>query len=533
MKHETTPTGKPIDAETPALIDTAPAVSDAEIELKLVADEPTLDALLASPLWQKTGRSRDDRPLVSIYYDRDDFALISDGITFRVRQVGDSHVMTVKSDRHGGDMAFARGEWETVIEGPEPDLALLPADLPEHVAALIQGAPLMPMFRTEVRRRTLDLATSTGVVEVSADQGRIVVGEKELPIAEIELELKEGRQEALFHTALDIASEHDVRISVHSKSARGFELAMGRSPAFSKTNEPSYPDKVSLDTALALMLQSAYSDLLRNTAAARDGRDPEGLHQYRVALRRLRSLLSLMKTLVDGPVFEGLRNEAKALMSRLGAARDLDVFVTETLPEVHRQYPTLDGYPALAAVAEELRHTAHGDIVSALDDLRTTRFLLNLGLWIERSGWRSEATPEGSAALDEPAARFGQWIVKRLRNKALKRGRGFKDLPADERHHVRIAIKKLRYAYQFFEPLIDGSKKDRRFSKALAKLQTALGNHNDLVVMNGLLHRITESGTSSEAHMAAGFVLGRNAVLLGGDDDVLLKAWRRFKNATR
>lgn len=529
MKHETTPTGKPVDKETRSASVTIPSKANTEIELKLMADEKTLDALIASPLWQKTGTARNDRPLVSTYFDRDDFALIAAGITLRVRQVGGRHMLTIKSERHGGATALARGEWETAIEGPEPDLTKLPADVPDEIAALVHGASLKPMFRTEVRRRTLDLATSTGIVEVSADQGQIVVGGKRLPIAEIELELKEGRPEALFHTALDIASEHDVRISVHSKSARGFDLAKGEPPSVSKSGETTYPDGVSLDAAVALMLQGAYADLLRNTAAARDGRDPEGLHQYRVALRRLRSLLSLMKTAIEGPVFEGLRNEAKALMSQLGEARDLDVFVTETLPEVHRQYPTLEGYSALETTAAKLRTAAHEDIVVALDDLRTTRFLLNLGLWIERRGWRSEATAEGSAVLDEPAAEFGKRIVKRLRDKALKRGRGFQDLSAEDRHQVRIAIKKLRYAYLFFQPLIDGSKKDRRFAKALSKLQTELGNHNDLVVMNGLLHRITESGTSSEAHMAAGFVLGRNAVLLDGDDPSLLKRWRRFK----
>ncbi len=78
---------------------------------------------------------------------------------------------------------------------------------------------------------------------------------------------------------------------------------------------------------------------------------------------------------------------------------------------------------------------------------------------------------------------------------------------------------------------MDGSKKDRHFAKGLSKLQTALGRHNDLVVMDKLLHRILASGASSEAHLAAGFVLGRNAMLFDGDDADLLKAWRRFKTA--
>ena len=528
MKHEPAPAGKPFDIED---MPAETAMRGSEIELKLLAGEDALDALLASPLWQKAGRARDDKPLISTYYDRDDFALIEAGITLRVRQVDDRHVMTLKSDRHGGAGALSRGEWETVIAGAEPDLALLPSDVPEECAALVRGAPIKPVFRTEVRRRSLELGTSTGVVEVSADQGTIVVGRKRLPIAEIELELKEGRPEALFHTALDIASEHEVRISVHSKSARGFELAMDRPPSYSKSSNPNYAEHSSLDAAFATMLQSAYGDLLRNTAAARDGRDPEGLHQYRVALRRLRSLLSLMKTEIDGPVFHGLRTEGKALMSRLGAARDFDVFVTETLPAVHRDYPTLEGYPALEAIAGKLRTRAQKEVAAALDDPRTTRFLLNLGLWIERRGWRSEATTEGSSKLDGEAAGFGKSIVGRLRAKALKRGRGFRHLLPDDRHQVRIAIKKLRYAYQFFRPLMDGSKKDRHFAKGLSKLQTALGRHNDLVVMDKLLHRILASGASSEAHLAAGFVLGRNAMLFDGDDADLLKAWRRFKTA--
>jgi triphosphatase len=515
------------------------AAADAELELKLMTDEQTLHAMLASPIWQKAARATTDRELSSVYFDQDDFSLIKSGITFRIRTAESGRILTVKSDKNGGSHALMRGEWEVSLpETPAKRengarstelLNLLPANLPAELAERLRSKELRPMVRTDVRRRTLELETATGIIEVSVDEGAIVVGRKRLPIAEIELELKSGSPEAIYLAALELAAEHAAHVSIHAKSARGFEVAMHQPPSFSKRQPVEFPKSVSLYNAFAIMLQSAFGDMLRNAPAARDGRDPEGLHQYRVALRRLRSLLSLMRRLVDGPTFEMLRAEAKALMSRLGKARDLDVFVTETWPRMSGAGVDSYGAADVSDAAEELRRKAHRDVVAALDDKRTTHFILNLGLWIERRGWLSEARHDAIDVLNGSAEDFGNRTVQALRDKAFKKGRGFRKLSPDARHQVRIAIKKLRYAYQFFQPLLKGSSKRKKFAKALANLQTALGEHNDRVVMNRLIHTVLETEPSAKAHLAAGFVLGRNAALLADDDEGLLKAWRRFK----
>ena len=68
-----------------------------------------------------------------------------------------------------------------------------------------------------------------------------------------------------------------------------------------------------------------------NAATLRAGRSVEGLHQLRVALRRLEVVLKAFGEEFRQEWLSDLRGRAKILSSRLGPARDLDVFITELL----------------------------------------------------------------------------------------------------------------------------------------------------------------------------------------------------------
>ncbi|MGB3390073.1 MAG: CHAD domain-containing protein [Pseudaminobacter sp.] len=296
-----------------------------------------------------------------------------------------------------------------------------------------------------------------------------------------------------------------------------------------KTQKMRFDADATLDEVLDFILHSALQRLTESQPAARDSRDPEGIHQYRVALRRFRSVLGMMRPIVPSPQLEFLRGEAKWLMSALDEARAWDVFVTETLPPAVRDHPSFEGFDALHDMAQSHRQAARDKARAAITSPRTAQFHITVGLWIERGGWREEAVPESRNLLAEPARDFAGETLGRLHRKTLKRGRNFKHLTPQERHRVRLAFKKLRYTADFFLPLFERRRKARRFARTLAAMQDEFGHFNDLAGAEALIRQIVAGAIPLEAHRAAGALLGWRLRQLELADKRLRSAWRRFR----
>lgn len=468
--------------------------------------------------------------LIATYYDTADLALRKAGSVLRVRSDGKRFIMTLKSSDANGN-GLERTEWTAPVQSMEPDLTALSQFLSPETFAKLEDAPLEPVFKTEVERFTRMLDTPLGTVELAVDRGRIVAGERSEDINEIELELKDGSIAAIFQLAQELASHAPLRPSTRSKAARGFDLALADPPQITKAPKLKFDDEATLDQALGRILRSMLQHQMENQPAAEDGRNPEGLHQYRIALRRLISVLGLMRSIAPSSQLDTLRADAKWLMSSLSEARDWDVFITETLPTIAQACPAVDSFDVLERAARERRRKAHDTARAAIADPRTGRFQIALGLWVEQAQWRAGAAPEALRVLAEPGRPFASSVLREFRRKVLKRGRGFRGLSPDERHELRIALKKLRYASELFLPLFKNNKRKRRFAKTLISLQDHLGRSNDMSVMEELLQRMMKGKLSVAGHRAAGALLGWRAGSINRDDPELLSAWKHFQGA--
>ena len=122
---------------------------------------------------------------------------------------------------------------------------------------------------------------------------------------------------------------------------------------------------------------------------------------------------------------------------------------------------------------------AYSAFCETLASKRYSRFQLSLRQWVEFKGWRDELESGSLAVLLEPASAFVGRVLTRLHSKALKRGAHFRYLRPEARHQLRIALKKLRYAVEFFQGLHGGSAEAKRYLGCLARLQDALGHDND------------------------------------------------------
>jgi CHAD domain-containing protein len=251
---------------------------------------------------------------------------------------------------------------------------------------------------------------------------------------------------------------------------------------------------------------SCLHHLAANRAAVLKG-DPEGVHQMRVGLRRLRAALSLFKPLIAGARFEAIKKDLEWLSGELGPARDFDVFVKQVLPPLQDHPPA--GIKALKADLELRRRKGFLRAQRLVRGTRYRRVLLKTGLWLTGGDW---ATSTDDLRRDLRRRRLKEAARDILAARTAKIARKLKKLEkkdARQRHKLRIAAKKLRYAAGFFESLFADQKE---FAAGLKKLQSALGRLNDIRVHETFAAK-TVTGRAQLPHgaYALGVVTGKES----------------------
>jgi triphosphatase len=529
----TTPAG-PIPDRSALSPKPASFSTNSEVELKLLAEPAQFAELNQAPPIVAHARNKGSiRLLKSIYYDTPTRALYRAGATLRVRQIGKQFIQTLKITTGNDGDPLRRGEWESPVATMTPDIHLLTPLITIGLQEALNREPLQPVFGTEVRRHVRALKLPTGTVEVAFDQGVIKAGDKTAPIGEIELELKHGSPTALYDLAARLSELGSVRPTIRSKADRGFELAFDAPPRVRKLSPPLVSPDMSVDQAFVAILQSGLAQLLVNEPAAEDGRNPEGIHQFRVALRRLRSALTLLHVLAPSATLETLRADARWLASNLSGARSWDVFLSETLVEVANGCDGLEGFDAVRALAEQARAASYATVRHTLATPRSGRFMLALGAWIEQRGWRQEVSSDNLAALAAPVTAFANAALSKRHAKVLKRGRHFKHLPIAARHDLRLAAKKLRYTADFFLPLFHQQASAKRYARRLSRLQDRLGRYNDAAATRHLIAQLPTGAMSADGRQALGAILGWQACWLQSGESDLQAAWRTFRDAPR
>ncbi|HEY2621500.1 MAG TPA: CHAD domain-containing protein [Acetobacteraceae bacterium] len=501
-----------------------------EVELKLLAPAGVMDQLRNAPIVARHARNAGvARRLDAVYYDTPERILFSHGMSLRVRRHGSRYVQTVKRDPVQGQ-PFARREWEISVDGMEPDLAILPVSEIGAPLDRLAADALEPVFATKVRRRTQRLDLAGTVVEVAFDEGSIEAGERCEPLTEIELEVKSGGPRALYQLGIELLETAPLRIGTQSKADRGYGLAFGLQREATKATTPALTAEHTVDDIIGILIGGCQHQMLANQVVVESGRDPEGAHQMRVALRRLRTACAMLCRELGLPTLRTFSAEGKWLATLLGAARDWDVFITETLSGPSDALSAEVDFDGLRQAAEPHRRAAYAVLQEALASQRYNRFQLSMLLWIESRGWRNELEAGSLAVLLEPAPAFAGRVLTRLRHRASKRGAQFRQLPPDARHQVRIALKKLRYAMEFFNLLHNDNGEAKDFRRCLANLQDMLGHDNDATTTLPFLRALAHDPVTPEVQRTIGAVMGWQARDRAATATMLRKQWRRFKS---
>jgi triphosphatase len=502
-----------------------------EVELKLAATPA--DLLLAKrQLLTLAGRARAAQAtLTSIYYDTADRQLKERGLTLRVRKRNHRFVQTVKAESMAGALPMVRGEWEDAVAGATPDLNAprSGALLPQTVTA----TALQPVFSTVIRRAVIPLKLDqTTEIEAAIDDGEIRSGENQHkePVCEIELEHKRGDPSAIYEIGLRLVEAVPLRIETRSKAERGFDLDAGGPNLQAVHALPiALEPEMTVEATLQRFGCECLALVLRNEPAALAGL-AEGLHQMRVAIRRLRAVLNAFKRMLPEGQYRWANEELRWLARALGPARNWDVFVDGVVASVRSGLLHPEDRKVLTAAAGAERARAHQAAEAAIRSARYTKAVLQLLGWFTARKWRDQSISEHSAQLMAPISEVAPSLLARRHKNVHKSIRDFSRLDTDGRHRVRIAIKKLRYTIDLLQSLF---RKDAvaDFLRLVRPLQDELGHANDVRVARDLVTELSTDERGGAIDRVAGIVLGWHDRGLADHEHKLLKRLRKLRHA--
>lgn len=473
------------------------AADGREVELKLLLDRDAIDILKTLPVIGPALAKARPAKFAATYYDTSDRRLEKAGLTLRLRSEATKHVLTVKTMESA---SIDRGEWEKRVKSRR----LVARDIAASPAGSVLGSSardLKPLFTTNVQRAKAMIEYKSASIELALDQGTIIAGKRKLAISELELEFKHGKRAGLLALARELAAIAPLRLSFISKSERGQRLRSNTWGQPQRATTPRLaPGMSALDAFLAIA-RTCLHDFMLNEAAIGNRDDIEGVHQARIAIRRLRAAFSLFAPLIENPHLEKLGVELKWLADLLGGARDCDVLMKE--------FSIDPGSPAGKAVAAH-RAVAHQALAEGLASGRFRLLLIDLAGALDAASWsRAQAKP-----LSAPVCEVSGTLLRRRLKKLLKQARNLKKLDVDKRHRVRIATKKLRYMGEFFETLLPDADARERYEAVigqLEKVQKRLGLLQDEVTFRRLLTGLV--GPNEAERLAAASPVDRKAEL--------------------
>lgn len=354
-----------------------------ETEIKLRASRATLAALREHPLLKKRNKSGwQHTPLFNQYYDTPARDLAGAKVALRLRRDGEQFIQTLKSRGQSVAGLSERNEWDWYLDKPELDLGKLDDQCWPASLAELDKRTLMPLFTTDFVREKAEIAWGRGkakvVIEAALDLGKVIAGEGEEEICELELELRQGEPAALLELACELAEGLPLMPCDISKAERGYRLFDADSYNLSLP-APALNGEMSLDDAFAALAWHLLGASQRLAEQYRWNGHWRLLAEWIERLGELRALLGSLGQAAP-------RASSRELRQGLDAQLD-------------------DWRPRLLAGQddESMRQAAPALFASELDSPRWGLLSLQLARWLFAGAWRegrnARGQRQGEAAL--------------------------------------------------------------------------------------------------------------------------------------
>lgn len=467
-------------------------MAEIEIELKLRIDPAAVERFRRDPAIHRAKRARARSiALRAVYFDTPGLDLRQMKSALRIRQEGIRRIQTLKMHAtnpatgtvQGGSGLQRRLEFNAETDLMVPDLSLIQDQAVQaQVQAIIARDGLEEIFATDVRRTAWLLDLPDGVVELALDIGTINSAGTSVDICEVELELKHGDAKTVLDFADILIERYGCTVAEETKASRGYALYQQLPSRPRRAIKPELNPKHDAWTSLTSIVEAGAAQLIGNDATVLAGVDIEGVHQARVAVRRLRAALSAFRSIIPDDLYARLNKSLRRHIRILGAARDLDVFLDETLGPLLAQKNAPKALRQFAKRCETARALSYKRVHKEMRSARYGRLQLEL-IRFSTHDVPDIALGVGTETL---AANLLDAQCAAVVDAA---GRSPGDLPEADQHALRITIKNLRYTIDCFAKIYP-KPKVKEWRSATKKLQQCLGGLNDAVVHNALLDRM-------------------------------------------
>ncbi len=431
------------------------------------------------------------------YYDTGDLRLARWGASLRHRP-GEGWTVKLPAERDAPYLV--RPEIVFEANGGRP-----PVEAVELVRGFVRGAELDVRVRmTTIRRRTGIHDSGGRLMGGVVDDAVSVLddGSSSSSFRELEVEIGDEMTPSLLDALVERLRQAGA--GAPDQTAKYIRALAAEGPLAPEVSVADLaPDASAADVVRRASALSVIRLIVHDSVVRLD-LDPEGVHQARVATRRLRSDLRTFRSLLEPTFVSTMRAELGWLATILGEVRDGDVLLERLrghaaeLPEDERA-----GSSGLLATLEHDRDTAYEQLLDALRSSRYVELLENLV-----AAANAPALADGAQA---PAVDVVPRLVRRPWHALAKRVSRLDATPSDAQlHEIRIRTKRVRYAADAVTPIV--GKPARNFARAAAGVQEVLGDLNDAVVAAGWLDRWRTAGrTPIEAQAAKALAASERA----------------------
>lgn len=468
---------------------------------------------------------------VMTYYDGASRPLESNGICLWVQESdGRFHQHLAVPLRDIGVAKLSRN-WVNPLPTDTPFLSAIGNQVDKALLQDCLGEGLERILRRKADVSVYRLVTEKGTqIRVDIASAKSTVGKRTFTERELTLTLESGRKQELFECAQQLHEELGLPLAAPERTGVFRRAVAGRGARNYKAGKLSLAKDTTVEDALAHVVQHCLSHLRENEACVLESEDPEGVHQLRVALRRLRSALRIFRPVLPAEHHRWLNTESRYLAGRMADLRDLDVFLHEIVEPPALHYPENGTFENLKLYIERNREACRHAARDAIIDKRYADYLLNLSSWLARCGWREQMVSKNSAKLFAPIKPFAVATLNKAHSDVFAAGEKFAELSVLERHDMRIKVKRLRYASDFFSSLFP-RKAVANYSLHLAELQESLGYLNDVAVAEELVERICATVAQKDAlecRAAGGVVIGWHSHAMAESEERLSTSVRDF-----
>lgn len=428
-----------------------------ETEIKLRASPETLEALRNHPLIsERLNGEWHSGPLYNQYYDTPARDLAAAKVALRLRRDGDQYIQTLKSRGQSVAGLSERNEWDWPLSQNHLDLSLLDDSCWPQALAELDRTLLQPVFTTDFNRTRAMIAWVRDgepvEVEVALDQGKVIAGEHQESICELELEVRNGPAVAVLELAAQLARDLPLMPCDISKAERGYRLFDASSyalrPGFVEWHAESTVDEV---------IGGAGWQLLGHTQRLAE--------QYRHT-GQWKLFRDLTTHLSDLRAYFGVFDLALPRSAAQSFVQPLDQLIGAFRPLA------LAGW-ADDADGQEARSKAPELFQEVIQDRAWGELFITLAVWLHQSGWKQSRPPRGDkiGALALP-----RWLLaavaKEIQSLVVPH-HNEPDAAVSEWMDQQPRLGRLHFLLSGFRQLLDVPEADRLFGE-LNKLQALL-----------------------------------------------------------